>query len=265
MLREQRQREIVRRVEQEGSVTASRIAHDLGVDVSTIRRDLERLDRSGLVERARGGAIRSSVERIVDVPYDLKRSVELEAKVAIARAASLRIDHGQTILLDSGSTTFQLVPWLRHHRGITVVTNDLHIAHTLANRPGIRLVLAGGLLLESVYTLVGPQTIAALAELHVDHAFLGADAIDDHAGITNVNLVEVAVKRAMMAAAERTTVLADSTKFGKRALAHVAALEEIDEVITDDRVPAEVRERYAGLPMTYVPIGRSVANGTAPA
>ena len=260
MLRAQRLREIVRRTEVQGSIRAAELARELGVDVSTVRRDLAHLGRTGLVERARGGALRAEPGRTIDIPYDLKRSVELDAKTAIGKAAAERVRVGETILIDSGSTTFQMLPWLRQRRGITVVTNDLHIAHWLARVPGVRLIVTGGILLDGVYTLVGPQALAALEELHVDHTFLGADAIDREAGITNVNMVEVAVKRAMIAAATRTSVLADSTKFEHRALARVAGLDEVTEIITDDRLPPGTRSRYRELPITFVRL--AAAGGT---
>lgn len=253
MLKAQRQREILRLVADRGSVQIAEVAALLGVDASTIRRDLAQLGRAGLVERARGGALAGQASAAVDIPYDMKRSVEIGAKRAIGEAAAALVRDRETILLDSGSTTLQMVPWLRD-RSLTVVTNDLQIAMQLARLPRIRLVVTGGALLETVFTLVGPQTLAALAELHVDHAFLGADAIDREAGITNINLVEVPVKRAMLAAATQATVLADSTKFDRCALARVAGLHEIAGIITDDRVPAAVRARFADVTITYVPL-----------
>jgi DeoR family transcriptional regulator of aga operon len=255
VLKAQRQREILRLVADRGSVQIADVAARLGVDASTIRRDLAQLGRAGLVERARGGALAGEAGAAVDIPYDMKRSVEIAAKRAIGEAAAAVVRDGETILLDSGSTTLQMVPWLRD-RSLTVVTNDLQIAMQLARLPRIRLVVTGGVLLETVFTLVGPQTLAALAELHVDRAFLGADAIDREAGITNINLVEVPVKRAMLAAAAAATVLADATKFERRALARVAGLHEIAGIITDDRVPAAVRAHYAGVAITYVPLAR---------
>jgi DeoR/GlpR family transcriptional regulator of sugar metabolism len=247
-----RQREIVDRLEHDGFVKVTTLAAEMGVDQSTIRRDLAQLARASLVQRARGGALRIAPEPAEDIPYDLKRAVQTEAKSAIGRAAADLVVDGQTILLDSGSTTYQMVPWLRHRRSLTVITNDIHIAHRLAHDPGIRLIVAGGELLERVYTLVGPQTLAMLSELHVDQTFLGADAIDREVGITNTNLVEVAVKRAMIAAAPRTTVLADSTKLERRTLARVAGLDEITALITDDGAPPEVRSLYADVPTTLV-------------
>lgn len=267
MLRAYRQREIVRRVADVGFIQVAELSRQLDVDPSTVRRDLAALARAGLLERARGGALRAAPDQAADVPYDLKRGIAADAKAAIGRAAADLVADGQTILLDSGSTTRHMVPWLRQ-RGLTVVTNDLAIAHQVARSRTAGLIVLGGMLLETVYTLVGPQTVAALAELRVDQAFLGADAIDRAAGITNTNVVEVAVKRAMIASAACTTVLADSTKFERRALAHVVDLGAVSAILTDDLMPVEIRARYEGLPLTWVPLspdrhapGRSESEG----
>lgn len=251
-----RRNEIVKRLQGEGFVEAARLSQELGVDSSTIRRDLAHLARGGLVKRTRGGAMPGEPELAVDIPYDVKRAAHTPEKTMIGLAAADLVAEGQTILLDSGSTTYQLALALRRRRGITVVTNDLQIAVRLAGYPGIRLVVAGGAVLESVYTLVGPQTLESLHEIHVDRTFLGADAIDDQVGITNINLVEVPVKRAMIEAADQTIVLADSSKFGRRSLARVAGLDEVHLVLTDEGLAPELRARYVGVTIRCV--------GTAP-
>ena len=253
MLRAYRQREILRQISEEGFIQVADLSRRLRVDASTVRRDLAALARAGLVERARGGALRADPGDVVDIPYDVKRGVAREAKAAIGRVAAGLVRRGQTILLDSGSTTRAIVPWLRGLH-VTVVTNDLEIAHNVARQRGNRLIVLGGALIETVFTLVGPQTIAELAELHVDQAFLGADAIDLDAGITNVNVVEVAVKRAMVAAASRTTVLADSSKFDRQALARVVDLAEVDAIVTDDGMADLVRQRYRALNLVWAPL-----------
>jgi DeoR/GlpR family transcriptional regulator of sugar metabolism len=116
---------------------------------------------------------------------------------------------------------------------------------SLAESPGIQLALTGGILLESVYTLVGPRTVEELRGLYVDRAFLGADAIHHEAGITNVTFVEVEVKRAMIAAA-REVIVADSSKFEHRALASVCGLDNVDVIVTGDRLDPEIRGLYGG-------------------
>ena len=146
-----------------------------------------------------------------------KDEQRLAEKRAIAAYAASLVSDGDSLVLDSGSTTYALAQVIRGATGLTVATNDLRIAHYLAEGGGVRLLVTGGQLIDSVFTLVGPSALTNLAGLQVDWAFLGADAVDPEAGVTNVNTVEVPIKQAMLAAAARNVLLADSSKFGRRA------------------------------------------------
>lgn len=251
MLTSQRRREILRRVAEEGHVEARVLAADLDVDSSTIRRDLDALARAGQLDRVHGGA-RSGGRAVPEVPYAVKQHERLAQKASIAAAALELVSDGMSVILDSGSTTYQVALALRARRGLTVVTNDLRAAKTLALVPELRLLVTGGELLGSVFTLVGPAAEAFLADVRVDLAFLGADAVDARAGITNTNSLEVPLKRAMLAAATTRVVCADSSKFGHRALVRVAGLAEVDLVLTDDELTDE-QARLCGPAVRRVP------------
>lgn len=256
MLTSQRRREILRRVAEEGHVEARVLAVDLEVDSSTIRRDLDALAKAGQIQRVRGGA-RPGARSATDVPYAVKQHERLAQKNAIGVAAAELLTDGMTVLLDSGSTTYQVALALRGRQGLTVVTNDLRVAKTLATVPGLRLLVTGGELLGSVFTLAGPAAETFLADVRVDIAFLGADAIDLKAGITNTNSIEVPLKRAMIGAADRTVLCADSSKFGHRALVRVAGVDEVDVVLTDDDLADGIAEEY-GPGVRRVPVLASV-------
>jgi len=250
----------VQQLQETGFVEVARLSADLGADRSTIRRDLRALELRGLVRRTRGGAVPGPASGHADIPYEVKRMEHTPAKEAIGAFAAELVGSGEAVLLDSGSTTFQVAKSLRHRHDISVVTNDLNVAMALADSPGIQLVLTGGVLLESVYTLVGPRTIEELRGLHVDRAFLGADAIDRDAGITNVTFVEVDVKRAMIAAAREVVVVADSSKFGHRALAPVCSLDGVDLIVTDELLDPGIRGHYGDrLRCVPVPTGAPVS------
>jgi len=242
----QRQARIVQQLQERGFVEIAEISELLAVDRSTIRRDLEKLVETGLARRTRGGALPGPASGLADIPYEVKRIERTAEKEAIGRAAASRVNAGEAVLLDSGSTTYQIALALRRRRDISVVTNDLMVAMCLAESPGVRLVVTGGILLESVFTLVGPRAVQELRELHVDRAFLGADAIHHKSGITNVTFVEVEVKQAMIAAAREVVVVADSSKFEHRALAKVCGLEEIALILTDDQLDSGVQDLYQG-------------------
>ncbi|MFD4295197.1 DeoR/GlpR family DNA-binding transcription regulator [Rhodococcus sp. NPDC058532] len=238
-----RRHEILERLVADGYVEAKALSRDLGVDASTIRRDLDALVRGGKAERTHGGA-RPVDGTHSEIPYAVKENVRRAEKAAIAHEAAGLVRDGDSVILDSGSTTYQVATALRHRSGLTVITNDLRIGKYLATLPELRLLVAGGELLGSVFTLVGERTVEFLTDYSVDWTFLGADAIDPDAGITNSNTLEIPVKRAMIAAAARTAVLADSSKFGQRALARVAALTEVDTIITDSGARTGEEDRY---------------------
>ncbi|MGW6335722.1 DeoR/GlpR family DNA-binding transcription regulator [Nocardia rhamnosiphila] len=243
MLATTRRREIFNRLIADGYVEAKALASDLGVDISTIRRDLDVLESDGHVHRTHGGA-RLIAGIGAELPYEMKRNVRLDEKAAIARAAVERVADGETVVLDSGSTTYEIAVRLRHHSELTVLTNDLRIAKYIAGLRGFRLLVAGGELLGSVYTLTGQRTVEFLSDYAADWAFLGADAVDATAGITNTNTLEIPVKRAMIGVARTTVVVADSSKFGRRALAKVAGIDEVDTIITDRGLPGNSAEPF---------------------
>lgn len=246
MLVSTRRREIMHRLAADGYVEAKALADELGVDASTIRRDLDALERAGQAQRTHGGA-RRAPGATAKLPYTMKEGERLEEKTAIGIAAASRVCDGQTVILDSGSTTYEIARAIRHRTGLTVITNDLRIAKYMAETPGIRLLVTGGELLGSVFTLVGERATAFLSDYTADWAFLGADAVDIEAGVTNMNTLEVPLKRAMIAAAANALVVADSSKFGRRALAKVAGLDEIGGVITDSDLDPAISRQFGDL------------------
>ena len=265
MIGERRRRDIQAKVEQTGYVEARQLATELMVDVSTIRRDLDALARIGLVQRTHGGALPVNEGQPIDLPYEVKKRDRLAEKRAIATYAASLVADGASLVLDSGSTTYALAEVIRDRRDLTVATNDLRIAHYLAAAGGLRLFVTGGQLIDSVFTLVGPGALANLAGLHVDWAFLGADAVDADAGVTNVNTVEIPIKQAMIDAGARKVLLADSSKFGRKALAAVVSADTFDCIVTDTGLSPRMRAGYGGR-LVCLPVGprprRPMATGS---
>jgi DeoR family transcriptional regulator, aga operon transcriptional repressor len=239
-----RRRVLMQRIRDLGYVDAVSLAQELKVDGSTIRRDLAQLTRAGLIRRTHGGALAAQPDAAIDTPYDDRRHINLEAKKKIARAAAELVKDQQTVILDNGSTVFQIAVELRRRRNLTIITNDLQIAITSANHPTNRLHVAGGVLLDTVYTLVGPATVAAFEGLHADWAFLGAEGVDATAGVTNINVIEIPVKRAMMKAAAKTVFVADRSKFGRLALATVCPTGDAHLIFTDESLPEDQRSAF---------------------
>lgn len=239
-----RRRTLLERVRTEGHADAAALARDLGVDGSTIRRDLAALANAGVVRRTRGGVLPSNPADVIDLPYDIRRSQRPGAKRAIAIAAASMVQNGQTVILDNGSTTYQIAVELRQRQNLTIITNDLMIGLLMARQAGNRLHMTGGMLLTSLYTLAGPQAVASFDNLHADWLFMGAEGIHPDSGVTNINVVEIPTKHAMLAAADKVVFVADSSKFGRRAFATVCRLSEATVLVTDDELPVEDRAAY---------------------
>ncbi len=243
MLSEERQAILLQELQTKGYAHVNEMADRLQVTPITIRRDFAVLEQQGKCSRTRGGAVQTGQGTTPELPYEIKAQRQIPEKQRIAQAAAAHIHEGDIIILDSGSTTFQLASQLLPRRQITVVTNDLKIASLLAVNPSITLICTGGVSRANVYTLLGSQTEQFLKTIRVDKTFLGADAIHPDGVVSNVNLDEVAIKQAMLAACSQRILLADSSKFGVRGFARVCAIYDLDLVITDDSQPKDWRER----------------------
>lgn len=221
---------LLRVVRDRGYVNAAEAAEEFGVNSSTIRRDLTRLDQLGLLQRSHGGAVSRRDE--ADVPYDVKIRKLVPEKQAIGAAAAALIPDGATVMLDSGSTTLMVAKALADRTDLTIVTPDVVIAAELIVHPSIRLIVTGGEDVKDTTTVVSQEAVEMVRRYHVDVAIMASDAVDA-AGPTNMNGVVVPLKRAMMGSARRSILLADSSKLGQRRLVRVAPLEDFEELITD--------------------------------
>ncbi|MCS7286865.1 MAG: DeoR/GlpR family DNA-binding transcription regulator [Anaerolineae bacterium] len=241
MLPEERHQLILQLIESKGSVSVSELCKHLAVSSMTIRRDLAELERSGLIRRVYGGAV-SARGRSYEPPFLIRSRERRAEKERIGQVAASLIRNGESIALDVGTTTLEIARHLENKRDLTIITPSLHIANVLANKPGIRLILTGGILRSGELSLVGFLAERAFAEFYVDKLFLGIGGIDFEAGLTEFNLEDAQVKKAMLASAKERIVVADSSKFGNIAFASVAPLSAIHKIVTDSSVdPAIVR------------------------
>lgn len=246
MLASQRRAHILEIVEESGAVRVSELVTLLRVSDMTIRRDIERLDREGMLERVHGGAI-SRNHRTSDEPgFSAKSELMRDAKRAIARVAAEMVSPGSAIGISAGTTTFELAVAVRHVPNLTVVTNSVPVAQMLheSATSGQSVILTGGVRTPSD-ALVGPVAVAALRTLHVDRLFLGVHGLDLGAGLTTPNLVEAETNRALVATSPHVCVLADHTKWGIRGLSSFATLREVETLITNKGLPSRARATLA--------------------
>ena len=251
MLGSERKQQIIQLVERQGSVTVSDLCRKFDVSEMTIRRDLVELEAQGLLRRVRGGAV-SSRGRSFEPPLLLRSGEHQAEKERIGRAAAALVQSGDSIALDVGTTTFEVARSLEGKENLTIITPSLPIATLLASRAGIRLILTGGIVRTGEHSLIGHLAERAFSEFRVDKLFLGVGGVDLQAGLTEYNLEDALVKRAMLAAAKERILVVDASKFGRVAFASVGSLDAIDRVVTDTSVAPEIVERLRQLDIEVI-------------
>jgi DeoR family transcriptional regulator, aga operon transcriptional repressor len=241
LLTEERRRSILELVNREGRVMISDLSERFGVSAVTVRGDVDSLCERNLLMRSHGGAI--PLDRVVvDSPLEVKATLHHEEKASIGKRAATLVQPGQTVLLDSGTTTLEVARALIQlsPRGITVVTNSLAIASELTAASEINVIMIGGLLRHIAQSFVGPQAQKMLSELHVDRFFLGVDGLDPEAGTFTPDVLEAELNATMIRVARQTTVVADSSKIGRRSLTLIAPIDRIHQLVTDPSIrPAD--------------------------
>lgn len=239
----ERQKKMVEYIEECTSAQIQELAVKFGVSQATVRRDLDELDQQGVLRRTHGGAIKMDRSTSYEHVHAEKIGLMAEEKQRIAAHAASMVHHGDTVLIDSGTTAYYIAQALRHHENLTLITNDLYIAYQIPIHPSSTLIVTGGTRRQGRQELVGTLTENFLRETHVDLAFVGADGIDFAAGITNANFAEVGIKRLMIVAANRSVIVADHSKFGRVALARICDLKEGGLLLTDRGLPEETLAR----------------------
>ncbi|MFD7922092.1 DeoR/GlpR family DNA-binding transcription regulator [Streptomyces sp. NPDC059740] len=237
----ERQQEILRLAHETGRVQVPVLADRFRVTAETVRRDLKALDRAGLLRRVHGGAIPAGR---LDFEADVaeRDSLAADEKERIARAALAELPAAGSVILDAGTTTARLADLFPLDRELTVVTHGLPVASRLADHPGLTLQLVGGRIRNRTRAAVDDWALRSYGELHADVAFLATNGFALAGGLTTPDLAEAAVKRAVVAAARRVVLLADSTKFDQVHLARFGLLREVDVLVTDTGLdPAAVR------------------------
>ena len=239
-----RHAEIVDLLRAENAVAVHVLAQRMAVSESTIRRDLTKLQKQGVLRRIHGGAFLED-DAQMEPPFELRAISHQEEKDLVGRAAAEMVRDGEVIFIDGGTTTPFIVPYLADRRGLTVVTCGLNVANALSRNPNIQTIVVGGELHIESQSFAGPLTQEALRayDLRCDRAFIAAGGISAQHGVTNRILDRIPLKRQAMEISRWVIVVADSTKIGVAALGHVAPIESIHALVTDPSAPpAELAE-----------------------
>ena len=237
--------EILEIARQEGRVTVEDLAARFGVTVQTIRRDLADLAEAGRLARVHGGAVLPS--GVSNIGYEDRRALNLEAKAAIGRACARDLPDGASVFLSIGTTTEAVARELLRHRNLMVVTNNLNIAHILAGAADCEVVVTGGRLRPADGGMVGDLAAASIERFRFDIAVIGCSALDAGGDLLDFDLAEVAASRMIVAQSRQVRLVADHTKFRRKAPVRVASPSDISDVFTDKKPPEVIRKKFESL------------------
>ena len=243
LLTEQRRRSLLDLVDQQGQITVADMVKRFAISAVTVRSDLDALASLGAVVRSHGGAVRR-LEATQDYPLRTKETLHREEKVRIGKAAAELVQPGETIILDSGTTTAEVARHLKRMKTqpLTVITNALNIGMELADLPGVSLIMIGGLLRPVSYSFVGPQAEAMMNEFHANRLFLAVDGFDLESGPSTPDVLEAQLNNVMIRSAREVNVVTDFSKLGRRSVSRIGPFERIRRLITDNRAPQEFTE-----------------------
>jgi DeoR/GlpR family transcriptional regulator of sugar metabolism len=232
----ERQENIVRLIEQRKRMTVAEVSQEFHVSLATARRDLDELAARARLERVHGGAIpaRSAPPEPVAVERAAERALE-KRRIGVSAAGLVR--DGETVFIGSGTTTLEVARQMRGKRGLTVISNSLHVITVLADSPDITLVCLGGLLRRSEMSLIGHMAEASLGDVRANKVFLGVRGIDLEHGLTSAYLPETEIDRLMLRAGREAIVVADHTKCGQVAAGFIGPVSAAHTLVTDKAAP----------------------------
>ena len=243
----QRRQEILNLIREDGHAKVQKLAQIFKVSEVTIRQDLEALESLGYVQREHGGAFLKDVGSFASSRTLLNENVMSDRKKELAQKALSMIQEGDSIILDSGSTTTELAKLMTGFKNLTVITNALNIAFILGENPGINLIVSGGEFKAPTLSLTGDIAASTFKGLHVSKCFLATAGISSDMQLTYPSLSDLVVKSAMIRAADKVYLLADSSKLGFSSFASLGRISLIDTLITDSKIPAEKVEQLREL------------------
>ena len=232
-----RQTELIDAVCAQGPMSIEALAERFGVTLQTVRRDVQRLAEAGLLKRFHGG-VRLPGSTTENIAYRQRQALESEGKRQIARAIAQRIPHGCSLMMNIGTTIEAVAHELHSHRGLRVITNNLHIAALLSQHPDCEVIIAGGLVRGSDQGIVGEATADFIRQFKVDIGLIGISAIEPDGTLRDYDYREVKVSRTIMEHSREVWLAADHTKFNRHAMVALGPLQDIDVLFTNQPPPA---------------------------
>lgn len=238
MLAIERRRKIISLLEERNSVLVPELSKLFNVTEETVRRDLEKLEKEGLLKRTHGGAVIGE-SKSSDTPLKIREVTNIEGKKAIGIKVAEYIEDGDTIMLDSSTTALQVAQRIKNKRKVTVITNSIKVVTELADARDCKVISTGGNLREDSVSFVGHLAERSIKNFNVDMAVISCKGIDMNKGISDSNEMEAEIKKAMVSASEKAFLVVDFTKFNKVSLIKILKFEDIDAIFTDRKLTEE--------------------------
>ncbi|WP_018132161.1 DeoR/GlpR family DNA-binding transcription regulator [Effusibacillus pohliae] len=256
VLSEERKRVILDQLDRYGKVKVEPLARQLQVSHETIRRDLDSLERLGKLKRVYGGAVKQSYQT-GEPPYLQRQSLHQAEKQRIGKLAAELLRDGETVVIDTGTTTLELARSIRGRKRLTVLTNSLPVASLLTDslNQGLftgKIILLGGELNPEQQSISGPLCEKMLQTFHIDKAFISVGGVSLDSGISDYDIQEATVSRVMISVSKESIVLADQSKIGVQAFCRIASLEEIDVIVSDVEMPASWKAELGATGITWM-------------
>ncbi|MFA5665211.1 DeoR/GlpR family DNA-binding transcription regulator [Castellaniella sp.] len=220
-----------------GACSLETLAHELGVTVQTVRRDVQRLAEAHLLVRFHGGA-RLPNSTIENIAYQQRAQLNAGRKERIAQAIAREIPNDCSLIINIGTTAEAIARALIHHTGLRVITNNMNVAYTLGPQPGCEIILAGGSVRSRDYGIVGEATVEFIRQFRVDVALIGISGIEEDGTLRDYDFREIKVAQAIMQSARAVWLAADASKFHRPAMVRLGELADIDRLFTDAQPPA---------------------------
>ena len=245
MFAEERRLKIAEMINRGDSVKVAQLSREFGVSESTIRRDLNELEKFGLITRTHGGAVSTQINKL-EATFNEKQDKYLEEKQKIGKIAAQQIQDGDTIIIDSGTTTWHIAKYIEA-KNITIITNSIALANELSNREDIQLINTGGIIRSNTKAQVGSIAEKTIRQFRVDKTFIGANGVSLKSGITTPTLQEAEVKQAMIDVANKVYLLVDESKFEQVYFSWICDMEDMDYIITNRERPEDEMAQYKSL------------------
>jgi DeoR/GlpR family transcriptional regulator of sugar metabolism len=242
MMTEERRAEIMQILRSTGRVKVTDLTNRFHISAVTIRNDLNELHQRGLVFRSHGGAMLPSMI-LRESPVHERLMTHSEEKRRIGMMAATLIGNGETIILDSGTTTLEIARQIKNKQELQIITNGVNIAAELLDAPGVQIFIVGGTVRGDSASISGRSTQDMLEQLSADKLFLGGAGCDPEFGVSGANVEEVMVNRAMLKIAREVILVADASKFSKRSMSRIASFSEIDMIVTDLSLSEEMQAK----------------------